>query len=856
MPARISACLRPFRALPVLLWIAVSAFAYAAKPRPAFVVPVEFDAKAVPPEGQGVNGLYWLLLDEQDDIGSRTRYYRNVCKVVSESGLQSASRLSVDYAPSYESVEFHRIAVWRKTGVRDLLPLLQPSILHREQDLEASEMLDGRKTALFTLEDIRVGDVVEYEYSLRGENPIFKGKASGTGILQYAFPVERTRFRLVHPLDAKVFLSRIDGAPSGTVNRSGNDWIREWDSIRPAAMEYDNDAPSWLLSYPRVQWSGFETWPEVVGWALDMYPFDQPLSPALTHWAQRHKLLPRRDRIRAALRLVQDSVRYLGLEMGESSHKPASPSVVYARRFGDCKDKVYLFCALLRSMDVYAAPALVNTVSRERIAKFQPSPRAFDHVIAKVPDKGETFWFDATLQGLRGDPFLNQSLPFRKALVVDKGSTGLEDIELRPGSRGKVEITQAIEAKRWDTAATMTVTSVYTGGEAEEIRAGFRDGDRQEIAKSYRDFYAAGYPGLRIDKPLEFKDEPDADRAVLTEYYAVDSLCETESATGRTACSLYPRDIANLVSAPDRKVRTSDYALSYPKNVHEVITLTTPETISLTSEERYLDHEDFRFWWNESSGHGRVKLEYEYTALSDHVPVERFGTYLERLKTINDNLGATVYPETGFLGNPNYLMIFFSLACVAAGIWGGWRLLRMERESPIRANPFLVPRPISGLLFLLALGLLARPFIFLWQGSGISELLDQGSWNALTTKGTGQYHPMWAPVLLFETAGIIVNVCLSFALLPLFFQRRSTFPRAFTITMGIAFGTEVLGMIGDRFIPAVGDSVDSPATFARSTLIGLGWIAYLYKSVTAQETFVHPLPAVEAAPADGLPTSG
>jgi zinc transporter ZupT len=115
---------------------------------------------------------------------------------------------------------------------------------------------------------------------------------------------------------------------------------------------------------------------------------------------------------------------------------------------------------------------------------------------------------------------------------------------------------------------------------------------------------------------------------------------------------------------------------------------------------------------------------------------------------------------------------------------------------------------------------------------------------------------MWAPVLLFETAGIIVNVCLSFALLPLFFQRRSTFPRAFTITMGIAFGTEVLGMIGDRFIPAVGDSVDSPATFARSTLIGLGWIAYLYKSVTAQETFVHPLPAVEAAPADGLPTSG
>lgn len=842
--------------LPGLLWAAlwfpVLPEAYVPKPRPAFAVPAEFSPDAVPQAGQGGYGIYWLLMDNQEDIAGHSHYFHYVRKVVSEAGLESVSRISVDFAPSYETVDFHHITVWRKGAAREILPDIQPAILRREQDWEMLGMLDGRKTMLFTLEDIRVGDIVAYDFTLRGDNPIFKGRASGSGYLRFGFPVERVHLRLVHPPEARIFIAGINGAASGRVESSGKNWARVWDSTRLAPLLYESDAPSWLEVYPRVQWSEYETWKDVVDWAVEMYPFASPISPALAAWIDIHNTLEPRERVRAALRLVQDSVRYLGLEIGESSHKPADPSVVYARRFGDCKDKVFLLCALLRHMGMEAYPALVNTDMRDKVAEYQPSPKAFNHVIAKVPFEGRTYWFDATLQGRKGDPFKIQNIAFGKALVVDRGNFDFEDIELGPESEGNVDITQSFKVARWDSTASLVVTSVYTGAEAEAVRADFRDRNREEMQNNYRDYYAGNYPGIRVDRPMEFQDDSAGERVTLTEFYAVDSLCQPAEGTGRTACSLYPVDVSALVPRPNRKIRTADYALAYPKKVREEITLRTPEPISLTTENRRIEHDDFEFSWNESSRGGFTRMEYSYTALSDHVPVSRFKSYLDDINIINDNLGATIYPEPGFLDDPNYLMIFFSIGCMAAGGWAARRLLRLR--IPSRPSLLFEPQPLGGALLLLGLGLLIRPFQYLYAGYQMLAFLDQGKWNALTIKGSSQYHPLWAPVLLADTAGIIVSIILGFAMWPLFFRRQASFPKAFLAVYSVAVVLQILDVAGLLLIPGTsenGSSPDSPASLAWSVIIGAGWMAYLFRSVRAQETFVFPL--AEAHPDGELP---
>ena len=102
------------------------------------------------------------------------------------------------------------------------------------------------------------------------------------------------------------------------------------------------------------------------------------------------------DRMAAALAFVQDEIRYMGIEVGPNSHEPNDPSLVFERRFGDCKDKAYLFCTILQAMNINACEALVHTENMGVIADWLPSPYDFDHVVAHVRLNGKTYWLDPT----------------------------------------------------------------------------------------------------------------------------------------------------------------------------------------------------------------------------------------------------------------------------------------------------------------------------------------------------------------------------------------------------------------------------------------------------------------------------
>ena len=46
---------------------------------------------------------------------------------------------------------------------------------------------------------------------------------------------------------------------------------------------------------------------------------------------------------------------------------PSAPDAVYARRWGDCKEKALLMVTMLRALGIEASPALVNTERRDDI---------------------------------------------------------------------------------------------------------------------------------------------------------------------------------------------------------------------------------------------------------------------------------------------------------------------------------------------------------------------------------------------------------------------------------------------------------------------------------------------------------
>src|SRR5439155_3389040 len=109
------------------------------------------------------------------------------------------------------------------------------------------------------------------------------------------------------------------------------------------------------------------------------------------------------ERVVKALQFVQDDIRYLGIENGINSHQPTDPSVVFARGYGDCKDKALLFCTMLRFFDgVDAFPVLVSTRFRGAAKTFIATPLIFDHAIVRVIVNGNTNFVDVTRSFQRG----------------------------------------------------------------------------------------------------------------------------------------------------------------------------------------------------------------------------------------------------------------------------------------------------------------------------------------------------------------------------------------------------------------------------------------------------------------------
>jgi hypothetical protein len=75
------------------------------------------------------------------------------------------------------------------------------------------------------------------------------------------------------------------------------------------------------------------------------------------------------QQVLTVLQFVQEQVRYFGIEIGSSATKPANPSVVFARRFGDCKDKSLLFVTIKSLVMAYEYQSLADAVSAEQASQ-------------------------------------------------------------------------------------------------------------------------------------------------------------------------------------------------------------------------------------------------------------------------------------------------------------------------------------------------------------------------------------------------------------------------------------------------------------------------------------------------------
>jgi transglutaminase-like putative cysteine protease len=580
-------------------------------------------------------GIYDLLIDHQVRAGeaSQVRYFRTVRRVLSPSGVQNASELSLDFDPSFERLTIHEISVIRDGRRIDVLEPDDIRVIEKEDESE-SGIYDGRRTALVFMRDVRPGDTLDYSWSLSGRNPILQGRYTEDYDLSSTIPTRRIRHRLLWPAGRPLEWRGADPA----IQTAGALQTFVWEAIDVPPLDVEDETPPWYEPWTTVSVSEFASWHEVADWGVALFRLDDRSKREIRELAAKitREHATREERLTAAVRFVQDEIRYLGIEMGRNSHEPHQPWETLDQRWGDCKDKTLLLVGLMRELGLDAAPALVSTRLGKHLDRKLPSPFLFDHVIAQVVDAGRTYWIDGTIADQGGTFSTTETPNDGLALLVRDGTHELTPI-VTP-ARGSILVEQTYRTRAWSTPVELRVTTTWSGHEADAMRADL-------AAQSIEDFAERRLNELAIDQPRiealaapAIHDDREKNLIVVTESYRIGSLWQDGDWTW------YPRTLESFLGRPETMIRSMPLSVPWPLHVEQRASFEFPEDVDVPRRRTVTENAALR-WESVVDSNGRnVSIRQSLVSKSDAVDVAAVADHLTKLGEIWSGLGFRLAP--------------------------------------------------------------------------------------------------------------------------------------------------------------------------------------------------------------------
>ncbi|MBO9499427.1 MAG: DUF3857 domain-containing protein [Novosphingobium sp.] len=342
--------------------------------------------------------------------------------------------LALTWNPAAGAPVVHRLKVYRDGTERDVLATAKFTILRREDKLEQAS-LDGLLTATLQVPDLRVGDELEIAYTLPGSDPTLGTDNFGVLLLAGAASPGRFRMRLSWA-DGQEPHTKLTPDMESLATRDANSVSINVDM--PPPLSPPKDAPPRYSWQRTVEFSDFADWPAVSRRLAPLFATastlakDSPVKEEAARIAAAHP--DASGRAAAALKLVEQQVRYIYVGLDGGNFTPASADATWQRRYGDCKGKTALLLALLRELGISAEPVLANNSGTDDgMDSRLPNPGEFDHVLVRAMIDGKDYWLDGTMPPVvpaEADPVL----PYRWVLPLTADGKDIEHLPWKPAS--------------------------------------------------------------------------------------------------------------------------------------------------------------------------------------------------------------------------------------------------------------------------------------------------------------------------------------------------------------------------------------------------------------------------------------
>ena len=449
--------------------------------------------KDQPAKGQARRTLVDLQVTTVFPNGLASRFHQVVFQPLTDAAAAEAREYAFGFEADTESVQLRGARVYRADGKID----------------EASESGEGPadNPALSTYTSARAfyvhfprlqpNDVVELLYRVEDVAPrnAFADYFGEVVYLQSSEPVGRAEYVLLTPKSRAFYFNhpRVPGLVSD-VAEQGEQRIYHFVAANVPAVEPEANQPPFGEVLGHVHVSTYKTWDDMGRWywglVKDQFVADDEVRQRVLDVTRGKKT--DREKVSAIYDYVVEKTRYVALEFGIHGFKPYRCAQIFARGFGDCKDKATLIVTMLKEVGIPSTIVIVRSGMKGEFETEPASLAPFDHAIAYVPSLD--LYLDGTAEytGSGELPAMDRG---SLALQINEGHAKLVHLPDPPASES-VNLRTFDVTIAPDGAAQLDWHAEVTG----VMAAGLRQFYHADVTRQARleEYLSNEYPGLLV----------------------------------------------------------------------------------------------------------------------------------------------------------------------------------------------------------------------------------------------------------------------------------------------------------------------------------------------------------------------
>ena len=334
----------------------------------------------------------------------------------------AANRLAqqtFNFADSTEELDITDAYTLKADGRR--LPV-DPSKIFAQSPPTAAQapLFSDLKSKVAVFPDVAAHDTIVFTLVKHSKETLFPGQFMDVELYPRLASWGEVRTSITAPKSLALHVETHDLTAEREVD--GDKIVYKWHYTAPDALAQDVAAVSPVDREPRYFVSSFKSYDDLGhAYAASAIPKAavtakiQSLADEITAGSKDH-----RDQAEKLYNWVSRHIRYVGIELGRGRVVPHDADAVVANGYGDCKDHVAVYAALLKAKGIKSEMALIN-LGNSYVLPEVPTLAQLNHVITWLPEFKLYVDTTASVAPFGTLPFAEYGKPVVHAL--ERGST-------------------------------------------------------------------------------------------------------------------------------------------------------------------------------------------------------------------------------------------------------------------------------------------------------------------------------------------------------------------------------------------------------------------------------------------------